>query len=166
MAPSAAAGTTGLERVLLIFLMKNQQIKLQRTRPSPANDRFSNQSVKKLSNSQELPGTQPQQHADRFGRKTFTETCVLSTNLLLLRQNSRFTGQKHERTAKDFDLPIKTRTISEKLQLSAQELERTRKNFNSPNKTQANGEKPQSTEHKLKRTVKNVKLPIKTSNER
>jgi len=36
MAPSAAAGTTGLERVLLIFLMKNQQIKLQRPEPSPA----------------------------------------------------------------------------------------------------------------------------------
>jgi len=64
MAPSAAAGTTGLERLLLIFLMKNQQIKLQRTKPSPANDRSSNQSVKKLSNSQELSRTQPQQHAD------------------------------------------------------------------------------------------------------
>jgi len=47
MAPSTAAGTTGLKRVLLIFLMKNQQIKLQRTKPSPANDRSCNQSVKK-----------------------------------------------------------------------------------------------------------------------
>jgi len=47
MAPSPtvgapSAGATGLERVLLIFLMKNQQINLQRTKPSPANDRFSN----------------------------------------------------------------------------------------------------------------------------
>jgi len=31
MAPSVAVGTTGLERVLLIFLMKKQQIKPQRT---------------------------------------------------------------------------------------------------------------------------------------
>jgi len=46
IAPSAAAGTTGLERVLLIFLMKNQQIKLQRTKPSQRNDRSSNQSAK------------------------------------------------------------------------------------------------------------------------
>jgi len=36
MAPSPAVGTTGLERVFLIFLMKYQQIKLQRPKPSPA----------------------------------------------------------------------------------------------------------------------------------
>jgi len=59
MAPSAAAGTTGLERLLLIFLMKNQQIKLQRTRPSPANDRSSNQSVK---NSQTPKNFQERNH--------------------------------------------------------------------------------------------------------
>jgi len=67
---------------------------------------------------------------------------------------------------KVFDLPIETRTNSEKLQLSEQELRRKGKKFNSPNKTQTSGEKLQSTEQKLKRTVKNVKLPIKTSNER
>jgi len=59
MAPSAAVGTTGLERVLLIFLMKNQQIKLQRTKPSPANDRSSNHSVK---NSQPPKNFQERNH--------------------------------------------------------------------------------------------------------
>jgi len=61
MAPSAAAGTTGLERVLLIFLMKNQQIKLQRTKPSPAK-RLIQQSIgQNFVNSKELPRTQSQQ---------------------------------------------------------------------------------------------------------
>jgi len=55
MAPSAATGTTGLERVLLIFLMKNQQIKLQRTKPSPANNRSSNQSVKNSQTPKNFP---------------------------------------------------------------------------------------------------------------
>jgi len=72
---------------------------------------------------------------------------------------------KTRTNGKDFNLPIETRTNSERLQLSEQELERTGKSSNSPNKTQANGEKPQSTEQKPKRTVKNVKLSIKTSNE-
>jgi len=46
MTPSATTGTMGLERVLLIFLMKNLQTKLQRTKPSQRNDRSSNQSAK------------------------------------------------------------------------------------------------------------------------
>jgi len=36
MALSSTVGTTGLGRVLLIFLMKYQQIKQQRPEPSPA----------------------------------------------------------------------------------------------------------------------------------
>jgi len=60
MSPSAATGTTGLERVLLIFLMKNQQVRLRRTKPSPTNDRSSNQSVK---NSQTPKNFQERNHS-------------------------------------------------------------------------------------------------------
>jgi len=92
MAPSAAAGTMGLDRVLLIFFMKNQQIKLQRTKPSQRNDRSSNQSAKTSQtpkNSQECNHNNTPIDSDE---KTFTETRNLSTNLLLLHQNSRFTS--------------------------------------------------------------------------
>jgi len=165
MAPSAAAGTTGLERLLLIFLMKSQQIKLQPRRPSPANGRSSNQSVK---NSQTPKNFQNATTTARRSIRTQNlhrnlrsqhKPTASSPKLPIYRSKTRTNGE-------DFNLPIKTRTISEKLQLSEQELERTEKNFNSPNKTYANGEKPQSTKQKLKRTVKNVKLPIKTSSER
>jgi len=61
MAPSVAVGTTGLERVLLIFLVKNQQIKLQRTKPSPAKRSIQQSIGQKLSNCKELPRTQTQQ---------------------------------------------------------------------------------------------------------
>jgi len=64
MAPSAAVGTTGLERVLLIFLMKNQQIKLQQTKPSPTKRSIQQSIGQNLLNSKELPRAQPQQHAD------------------------------------------------------------------------------------------------------
>jgi len=57
MAPSAAAGTTGLEHVLLIFLMKNQRIKLQRTKPSPAKRSIQQSIGQNLLNSKELPRT-------------------------------------------------------------------------------------------------------------
>ena len=45
MAPSAATGTIGLERLLLIFLMKTQQTKVQRTKSplamiDPTNNRL------------------------------------------------------------------------------------------------------------------------------
>jgi len=100
MAPSPAAGTTGLERLLLIFLMKSQQIELQRTKPSPANDRSNNQSVK---NPQTPKNFQERNHNSTpidSDVETFTETCNLTTNLPLLQQNSRFTDQKRERTVK------------------------------------------------------------------
>jgi len=146
MAPSAAAGTTGLERVFLIFLMKNQQTKLQRTKPSPAK-RLIQQSIgQKLVNSKELPKTQSQQQKP-------------PQKLAIHRSETRTNG-------KVFDLPIETRTNSEKHQLIEQELKRIEKNFNLPIKTPNDSGKPQSTEQELKRTVKNVKLPIKTSNER
>jgi len=138
MAPSAAAGTTGLERVLLIFLMKNQQNQASANKTFTSKQSIQRSIGQKLSNSQELPRTQPQQHTDRFRRKTFTETFDLSTNLLLLRHNSRFTGQKHERTVKASIYRLKL-VQTAKLQL---------------------------TEQELTRTVKNVKLLIKTSNER
>ena len=152
MAPSTAAGTTGLERVLLIFLMKNQQIKLQRTKPSPANDRSSNQSVK---NSQTPKNFQKHNHNSTpidSDVETFTETCDLSTNLLLLHQNSRFTGQKHERT-------VKSSIYGLKLALTA-------KNFNSPNKNSNERGKTSNHRPKLKQTVKNLNPPNKSSNER
>ena len=106
----------------------------------------------KLSNSQEPPRTQPQQHADRFGRKTFTEACVLSTNLPLLRQNSRFTGQKHERTVKTSIYRLK--------------LVQTAKDFNSPNKNSNERGKAPIHRTKRKRTVKNLNPPNKSPNER
>jgi len=165
MAPSAAAGTTGLERVLLIFLMKNQQIKLQRTKPSPANDRSSNQSVK---NSQTPKNFQERNHnstpIDSDAKPS--QKLVLSTQTYCFSPELPIHRSKTRTNGKVFDLPIETRTNSEKLQLTEQELKRTEKNSSSPNKTQASGEKPQFTEQKLKRTVKNIKLPIKTSNER
>jgi len=145
MAPSAAADTTGLERLLLIFLIKNQQIKLQRTKPSPANDRSSNQSVK---NSQTPKNFQERKHnstpidsdAKPSQKLAFSEQPTASLpKLPIHRPETRTNG-------KVFNLPIETRANSEKLQLSEQELKRTGKNLNSPNKTQASGEKPQFTE--------------------
>jgi len=59
MAPSVAAGTTGLERVLLIFLMKNQQTNFNDQKLHQRNDRSSNQSVK---NSQTPKNFQERNH--------------------------------------------------------------------------------------------------------
>jgi len=100
MAPSPAVGTTGLERVLLIFLMKYQQINLQRPKPSPSERSIQQSISQNLLNSKELPRTQPQQHGIDLDAKTSTETRNLNPNLPLLHQNSRLTDQKLERTVK------------------------------------------------------------------
>jgi len=61
MAPSAATGTNGLERLLLIFLMKTQQTKAQRTKPSPAKRSIQQSTGQNFVNSKELSRTQSQQ---------------------------------------------------------------------------------------------------------
>jgi len=111
MAPSAAVGTTGLERVLLIFLMKYQPIKLQRTKPSLAKRSIQQsigQNLHRNSRSQHEPPTSP---------------LKLSIHRL-----------KTQTNGKNLDLPIETRTNGEELQLTEQKLKQSVKNFNSPNK--------------------------------
>jgi len=88
MAPYAATGTTGLERLLLIFLMKTQQTKLQRTRPSPANDRISNQSVRNSQTPKNFHERNRNSTPIDSDVETFTKTCNLTTNLPLLQQTS------------------------------------------------------------------------------
>jgi len=100
MAPSAATGTTGLERLLLIFLMKNKHTKLQQARPSPANDRSSNESVRKSQTPKNFQERNHNSTPTDSDVETFTETCNLTTNLPLLQQNSQFTNQKRERAVK------------------------------------------------------------------
>jgi len=84
MAPSSAVGTMGLGRALLIFLMKNQQIKLRQPEPSPAERSIQQPIGQNFYNSKELPRTQPQQHGIDLDAKTSTETRNLNTNLPLL----------------------------------------------------------------------------------
>jgi len=139
--------------------MKTQQTKLQRTKPSPANDRSSNQSVR---NSRTPKNFQKRNHNSTpidSDVETFTETCNFTTNLLLLQQNSRFTNQKHERTEKALNQPIENLANSKKLQETDRKFERTVENFRLSIKTQTNG-------RKLERTAENSKSPDKSSNER
>jgi len=155
MAPSVATGTTGLERFLLIFLMKTQQTKLQRTKPTPANDRSSNQSVR---NSQTPKNLQKRNHNSTpidSDVETFTETCNRTTNLPLLQQNSRFTKQKRERTVKLRTNRLETAQTARNFKKTDRKLERTVENFKLPIKTQTNGRKLEIVEQKLERTVKN-----------
>jgi len=66
--------------------MKTQQTKLQRTRPSPANDQSNNQSVK---NSLTPKNFQERNHNSTLTDsdvETFTKTRNLTTNLPLLQQ--------------------------------------------------------------------------------
>ena len=132
----------GLECVFLIFLMKNQQIKLQRPKPSPAERPIQQSIGQNLLNSKELPRTQPQQHGIDSDAKTSTETCNLNTILPLLHQNSRFTGQKLERTVK---------TSIHRLKLA-----QTLKNFKLPIENPNKRWKLQTTDRKLKQTVENA----------
>jgi len=80
--------------------MKNQQIKLQRTKPSPANDRSSNQSVKNSQTPKNFQERNLNSTPIDSDVETFTETCNLTTYLPLLQQNSRFTDERRERTVK------------------------------------------------------------------
>jgi len=61
MAPSVATGTTGLERLLLIFLMKTQPTKVRRTKPLPAKQSIQQSTGQNFVNSRELPRMQSQQ---------------------------------------------------------------------------------------------------------
>jgi len=80
--------------------MKTQQNTPQRAKPSPANDRLSNQSVKNLQTPKNLKKRDCNSTPIDSDVETFTETCNRTTNLPLLQQNSRFTKQKRERTVK------------------------------------------------------------------
>jgi len=175
MAPSVATGTTGLERLLLIFLMKNQPIRLQRAKPSPANDRLSNQSVKNLQTPKNLQKRDCNSTPIDSDVETFTETCNRTKNLPLLQQNSRFTKQKRERTVKLRVNRLKTaqttrnlkksiESLNERWQTSDYRLEpkRTAEDSNSPNKTRTNSGKLDFTEQNFKRTVENSTSPNKT----
>ena len=79
-------------------------------------------------------------------------TSILSKNLLLLHQNSRFTGQKHERTVKSSIYRLK--------------LALTAKSFNSSNKNSNERGKTSIYQTKLQQAVKNLDPPNKSSNER
>jgi len=80
----STVGTTGLGRVLLIFRMKYQQIKLQRPEPSPQ-ERLIQQSIgQNFSNFEKLPRKQPRQQMIDSDIQTSTETHDLNTNFLLL----------------------------------------------------------------------------------
>jgi len=146
MAPSVATDTTGLKRLFLIFLMKTQQTKLQRTKPSPANDRSSNQLVR---NSQTPKNFQKRNHNSTpidSDVETFTETCNFTTNPPLLQQNSRFTNQKRERTEKAPNNRLKTAQTARNFKKTDRKLERTVENFKLPIKIQTNGKKLEFTE--------------------
>jgi len=86
MAPSVATGTTGLERLLLILLMKTQQTELQRTKPSPANDRSSNQSARNSQTPKNFQKRNCNSTPIDSDVETFTETCNFTTKLPLLQQ--------------------------------------------------------------------------------
>ena len=153
MAPSVATGTTGLERLLLILLMKTQQTELQRTKPSPANDRSSNQSVR---NSQTPKNFQKRNHNSTpidSDVETFTETCNLTTNLPLLQQNPRFTNQKRKRTKK-------------KHRINRLKTAQTTRNFRNPIESSNERWKTRNHRTKLERTVENSESPNKSLNER
>jgi len=125
MAASAATGTTGLERLLLIFLMKTQQTKLQRSKPSPTNDRSSNQSVR---NSRTPKNYQKRNHNSTpidSDVETFTETCDFTTRLPLLQQNSRFANQKCERTVKLRTNRLETAQTARNFKRNDRKLEQT-----------------------------------------
>ena len=109
----------------------------------------------KLSNSQELPRTQPQQHADRFGRRNLHrnlqshhEPTAPPAKLPIHRSETRTNG-------KTSNQPIENRANSKKLQETDRKLEGTVENFKLPIKTQTNGGKLEFTKQKLERTVEN-----------
>jgi len=155
MAPSAATGTTGLERLLLIFLMKTQQTNLQRTKPPPTNDRCSNQSVR---NSQTPKNFQKRNYNSTpidSDVETFTKTCNRTTNLRLLQQNSRLTKQKCERTVKLRINRLKTVQTARNFKKSDRKLEQTVETSNYRLKPKRTAENLNSPNQKLERTVEN-----------
>ena len=136
--------------------MKNQQIKLQRPKPSPA-ERSIHQSIgQNLLNSKELPRRQPQQHGIDSDAKTPTETCNLNTNLPLLHQNSRFTDQKLERTVKTSIHRLKIAQTVRNFKKPIESSNKRWKTSNYRSKARTNGGKLQTTDRKLKPTVKNA----------
>jgi len=98
--------------------------------------------------------------------ETSTETCDLNTNLTLLHQNSRFTGQKHKRT-------VKTSIHRLKLAQTPKNYTSSNKNSNKRGKTsihrskaQTSDGKHQTTDQNFQRTVKNADTPNGNSNKR
>ena len=91
-APSAATGATGLERLLLIFLMKTQQSQRIMNNTSSSNDRFSDQSVKPARNSSRNSRTQKtstETYDSTRNHRFFHEKLNEPKNSNLTEQNSR-----------------------------------------------------------------------------
>ena len=126
--------------------MKTQQTKLQRTKPSPANDRSSNQSVRNSQTPKNFQKRNCNSTPIDSNVETFTETCNRTTNLPLLQQNSRFTKQKRERTVKLRTNQLETAQTARNFGKTDRKLERTVENFKLPIKTQTNGGKLEFTE--------------------
>jgi len=131
--------------------MKTQQTKLQRTRPSPANDRSNNQSVRNSQTPKNFQERNRNSTPIDSDVETFTETCNLTTNLPLLQQNSRFTNQKREQTVK--------------LRINRLKTAQTARNFK--NLIESSNERWKTSNYRLKpkRTAENSNSPDKSSNE-
>ena len=118
LAPSAATGATGLERLLLIFLMKTQQItesNEQRLLQRRSIQRSIGRNFAKLRKKPQEHSEPPQKPA------TPPETTPSSTK-----------NQTSQRTQIS---PNKSRVSSRKLHLTEQEPKRTVESAKSPNKT-------------------------------
>ena len=140
MAPSAAAGTTGLERVLLIFLMKIN-------RSSFSEQNLHQQTIDPTINRSKtlkLPKTS----------KNATTTARRTNRTQNLHRNLR---SQHEPTASPPKLPIhrSNKSSNERRKTS---IHRT--------KAQTNSEERQTTNQNFERTVKNADTPNENSNNR
>jgi len=122
------------------------------TNQTSANKTFTSETIDPAINQSKLRKLQRTSKNAITTAKTSTETCNLDTKLPLLHQNSRFTGQKHERTIK---------TSIHRLKLA-----QTPKNFTSLNKNSNERRKTSIRRTKLEQTVENLKLPIESLNER
>ena len=117
-APSAATGATGLERLLLIFLMKLDKSQNATDNTSFSDDQLSDQSVRPARNSSRNSETQ----------KTSTETCNST-------RNHRFFHGKPKEPKNSNLHRTKTRAVRRELHLTEQNLKRTVENVKTPNKT-------------------------------
>jgi len=117
LAPSAATGATGLQRLLLIFLMKLDESQSAMNNTSFSDDRFSDQSVRTSRKLRKKP-----QEREKPPQKPATppETTASLTE-----------SKTSQRTQIS---PNKSRASSRKLHLTEQKPKRTVENAKSPNK--------------------------------